>query len=167
MTCVHHEVITRVAGKKIGTCKWCGQVKQYDPAGHDAPIIIKEGNMGQEEIKQPEAVPYKKMSKGELHRFLKANKGKILEDVRLLGQKATRNKWGINSSTWCGLMHRWVPDHAPYTDVLINKASVEPQLQSPLPKLPEWNEDWSNLVKLAWLGCAQALMGVRKEDKNG
>lgn len=177
MTCVHYELMTWKKGKLFGTCKWCDQVKDYGFGGHDKPIIIKEGNMEQNEqseIGQAEAVPYK-MSKGEIHRYFEKHKEQILADARTLGQVAARKKWGIKSSTWCYLIKRWVPEHAPYTDPLINKAPGEPYPQLPstvknpslFPKFPEWDNAWSDRVKIAWLECYQALMGVRKEEKNG
>ncbi|HUV46315.1 MAG TPA: hypothetical protein VMW45_04535 [Dehalococcoidia bacterium] len=106
MTHVHHEIIKWKKGKLIGTCD-CGQVRKYDPEGHDKPVILQKGNAD--------------MNKGELHRYFNTNKEQILADARALGQIASRKKWGIKSSTWVGLMKRWVPDHAPYTDVLMSK----------------------------------------------
>ena len=40
-TCVHHELID---GAGLGTCKKCGQVKQYNMQNQmEAPVIVKEG----------------------------------------------------------------------------------------------------------------------------
>lgn len=131
-------------------------------------------------LARSEPITYKKMNKGETHRFFKRNREKILADAELLGQKAARKKWGIKSSTWVGLMDKWAPWRAPYTDVLTHKAegkahleaaigytpAADPLIKKPyegimpfyFPKFPEWDAAWSDVVKVAWLEGIAALI---------
>lgn len=146
VNCQHYEIITRHDGKLIGTCQKCGQVKQYDPIGHDMPVILKEGKIMGTNVK---------------HRYYEEHRGEILEDLRRSGTTATRKKWGIASSTWHQLKQRWLPaaDPAQAVDSQIsypqgNIASEKPQS---LPALPEFNESWGDVVKAAWFVCLAAL----------
>jgi len=147
--CQHREIVGYQDGKLLGTCQKCGQVKQYDPAGHDKPFILKEG---------------KAMNKVGKRRYYKEHREEILNDVRLLGRPAACKKWGIASSTWHQLMQRWLPaadlsqvvePHQDYPQGNITPAKpIEPRA---LPALPEFSEAWDGKVKLAWLECFSAL----------
>jgi len=159
MNCQHHEIIVRQDDKLIGTCQKCGQVKQYDPIGHDKPVILKEGKVKQatNDVTPNAPLPakLKAMNKGQKHRYYERERENILEDIRLLGQLATRRKWGIVSSTWHQLMQRWLPpEKTKAGGTPIKKHS---DLRA-LPKFPEFNEAWGDAVKVAWFECFQILI---------
>lgn len=111
---------------------------------------------------------------GELHQYHEDNRERICAEVKIIGETVIRKRWDINSGTWTGLKKRWglpindMPGRAGSQSVLPGGKRLRARKlrtdSAPikLPPFPEFNEDWGNPVKVAWLN-SYADMATKKQ----
>jgi hypothetical protein len=107
--CAHDEVVEDAgdgSGDKIGTCKKCGQVKQYPWDGRGKPKVLKEGN----HLEHP-ARELGPLSSGWSSKTLKARSlwyrehmEEILADYDRYGAAGVKKLWGISGAVLYGMV---------------------------------------------------------------
>lgn len=123
--CLHREDINNTT--MIGTCRICGQQRQYE-SDYGKPRLIRRGviNGIPTMVNPPSATPgeaiqgpetealadvmpanWNKLNKVQKNRWFETMKEKILKDVEELGPTKARSKWGIRYSSWRRLAERW------------------------------------------------------------
>ena len=130
--CAHREELVYKDHREVGTCSFCGQVKQYPPGGFGKAVILVPGNPAQarinkeikkEEVKvdtqtalpKPNTAGMNRSQKNRiLHDYYERNKQSINEDFALLGEKGMREKWGISPTGWVIMRARWMPERFDY-----------------------------------------------------
>lgn len=82
------------------------------------------------------------------HDYYEKHKDEILNDLKVLGRKATKEKWKLPPSTLTTLLSRW-------------GEPVEPH-ENGLPALPPWNDEWDPEVQVKWLDIYGKVYGGGK-----
>jgi hypothetical protein len=105
--CAHDELLQKAgdgSGDNIGTCRKCGQVKQYPWDGREKPKVLKEGRAPEHPAR--ESGP---LSPGWISKTLKArslwyqeHKEEILADLTRYPPRDVMKLWGIPSATLYG-----------------------------------------------------------------
>lgn len=123
----------------------------------------------------PPPVPPRPKGKKKLWQYFEDNKEAILQDYQNLRLKEFYAKWHMTSTTWTKLKRDWeLPGKSPRKSTLqkgttktrkhkgppsieaVNRALKE-QRTNHLPDFPEFNEQWSDYVKVNWFETYQAL----------
>jgi len=137
---------------------------------------IKEENLGVgEEDNDPLPVPPRPKGKKQLWQYFEENKEAILQDYQSLKLKEFYKKWRMTSTTWTKLKRDWNllgksprkftlqkgttkprKHKGPPGIEMVNNALKE-QRANHLPAFPEFNEQWSDYVKVNWFETYQAL----------
>ena len=189
MTCVHFWDVVKggIDGVpcEIATCRKCGQVDRYDYCdtsgiyGGQKRSMVTRGREPKEEIMET-----KIQTPWERHREVEAHREEIKADLLRLGQKWTREKWGIGNSAIRSAIRSWftteerllIPGYArsrkgehaveavPVGVEAANAPEVEvppaeepPAMLPPLsPSLPHWSEAWTPEVQVEWLRAYRA-----------
>ena len=164
MECIHR---FQVDSQNIGTCSLCGEVRQF-PYDKGEPVkVLKNGNNSNRAAKKEETVKKtERRNQGrntqiqERHRYYEDNKEAIIADFFSKGRLATREKWGITSSSLHSLERRWLTKEQRST-VPSNpgrpKQQAHPSTNSTpsngrLPPFPQFSDTWEPEVQLEWLG---------------
>src|SRR4030042_6464026 len=81
-------------------CLYCKAIgctdPDKDPFSEGGLIVIKPG-----------AIVWDEMALREKRNWFHKHRQRIFADIKSLGERKTRLKWDIPSSTWCGLIKRW------------------------------------------------------------
>ena len=85
------------------------------------------------------------------HEHYEKHKDEILRDLKLIGRKASKEKWKLPPSTLVTLLTRWgVPLEGRGPD------------NGGLPPLPPWNDKWDPEVQIKWLDTYGKIYGGAK-----
>ena len=145
---------------KFWTCLQCGN--EISPEKMEVLLAVKEKQGKQAQITLP-PIPPKPEPGVKKYNFLMrdyydAYKVQILAEVSQVGERATRERWGIPSPTWVGLKRRW---DRPVSKR--NRRNGHGRDGGPaaavLPVFPEFKEEWGDKVKIAWLGAYGEVAG--------
>jgi len=150
-TCAHDELVEYKDGVKIGTCQKCGQEREYDPLGEKPPRVIKAGRLPSNHM---EYVMQR-------HEFYERHKAEILSDVERIGLVAALATWRIPRRTWRDIRARWgLPGFV---------KAPKPAGRWDMPRMPRFNERWSEDLKSEWLRTYRALLeaGNGNSTKSG
>jgi len=124
-------------------CKTCGAVALFDmekdPFSESEPGILKPGKA------QWDSLTLKQRKQA-----LERSKNYILADRKKLGSKKARLRWGIKSTTWFGLMKRWLSPLEPPLKPPSGPARPGEYKQE-LPPLPTFDNNWPPEVQVKWL----------------
>ena len=126
--CVHDEVVEYENGRKLGRCKNCPRVMEYDAFGEKPPVDVTA-----------EFAVSREAHKVSSYRYHLDNREKILKDVADMGMVEARQKWAIPSTTFYRLLHRWYGTQP--------RRTVSKQL----PPLPAYDSAWSDDLKIEWM----------------
>lgn len=155
--CHHREDIN--SSTHIGTCRICGQQRQYDE-GDMNPRVIRRGMINSfltmvspphfypEEKKETPMVTAKEepptgvkpknwgsMHNHEKKRWYLKHKKQILEDLKTTGLQATRKKWGIPPGTWSNFQNKW-PELRDFNPLEVSTPKQpKPAKEEPKPEL--------------------------------
>lgn len=150
---------------KFWSCLQCGN--EISPEEMEVFIAVKEKQTKQEPLTLP-AVPPKpepgvKGYNSKMRKYHEANKRYILDEIKKVGEKATRARWGILSPTWTGLKRRW--------GMPIQKRNGHKTLEglhnvAALPSFPAFRESWGDKVKIAWLAAYAEVFSSQGGKQN-
>jgi len=170
--CLHSETIEAHVEGDIGTCKLCGQVRQYDPNPKRAPKVIKRGRINgilteitppkslseplgethqeqppapvSEPEKSPPEVPPRPKKRRQLQQYFEQNKEAILTDYYSMRLMDFFVKWHLTSTTWIKLKKLW--NAAPKLRVVAKRTS-KPSKAKPEKETALKPPDWDNLTR--------------------
>lgn len=125
-------------------CTLCDAIGVTDP---DKDPLSQNGIM----VIRPGKEDLARMSRCEMGRWYRQFKPLILADIGKLGEKKTRQKWGIPSSSWSQLMSRF-SCRADTAGTVKRKVSLDT-----LPSFPEFSDSWPESVQLGWLEVYREL----------
>jgi ribosomal protein S27AE len=104
-------------------------------------------------------------SKALRHKYLERNKNAIMKDLNILPRETVLKKWGIPASTLSQCLRRWKCKPAPknfHPPRARLRLPITPGGNGRLPAFPEFSNEWTPEVQLAWIECYAEL---RKEVK--
>ncbi len=112
--CIHYDDLQYEGGREIGTCRYCGQVRQYPRDGRGIMVILKPGRIiPREQIKEVKKVQTKPdpgMTHLKKRDFWQGHKIEIVADLKKIGKPATERKWGISSSGITKMIRDWMAE---------------------------------------------------------
>jgi len=170
-----------IDAQNIGTCRECGEVRQFPWSKNGEVVVLKKGNpngnsQGKEGHMHADML--------ERHNYYESHKEEIIADLLSTGRVATREKWGIpTGSTLHTLEKRWLtPEQRNQLTKLGLKLRATPQETKPqiprdvqrplhrllptsvaLPAFPEFSNDWTPEVQLEWLWIYERLARLAME----
>jgi len=159
--CVHKWVINN---QNVGTCSFCGEVRQFPLEKGEEMVILTEGNPGRGPAKRKvEDVHKNILAKS---RFYKQNKEAIINDLLSMGKTPARKKWGIPKGTLGRLINRWMtPEQkasiapSPYITPVPPPTEVESG-DGWLSRFPEFSMEWDPSVQVKWLEIYGKLIDI-------
>ncbi|MDP2731051.1 MAG: hypothetical protein Q8O55_11310 [Dehalococcoidales bacterium] len=134
----------------------------------ETPEVEKENS-------DPSPVPPRPKGKRQLGQYFEDNKGGILQDYQSLKLKEFFAKWHMTSATWTKLKRGWellgksprksaaqsgIPrprKHKGSPSIEAVNRALKERGANHLPAFPEFNEQWSDYVKINWFETYQAL----------
>jgi hypothetical protein len=166
--CVHK---WQIDSQNVGTCSLCGEVRQFPMEKDGQVVVLKPGRPPAKRGRPKRNRTWTGIR--EKNQYYEAHKEEIARDLLSIGRSATREKWGIPTSTITSLERRWLTEaqraqietYGPAGSPLRPSPS-SPSRNGPLPPFPEFSGTWDPDVQLRWLEVYQTLAAGAGKPQN-